>query len=135
MPRYAYLDASAIVKLVTREPETPALESTLANRDGLVTSRISVVEVTRAARRSGRRKLVARTQEVFDALVILEISSAIADAAGAVEPAGLRSLDAIHLAAALSLDLGTDADLDFITYDNRLAEAARLAGLPTTIPR
>lgn len=43
----------------------------------------------------------------------------------------LRTLDAIHLATALRL--GSDLDA-VVTYDNRLAEAARTLGLPVAAP-
>ena len=43
----------------------------------------------------------------------------------------LRSLDAVHLAAAL--DLGDDLD-SLVTYDERLAAGARSYGVPVTAP-
>jgi predicted nucleic acid-binding protein len=46
-------------------------------------------------------------------------------------PAALRTLDAIHLATAMALAPGLDA---FVTYDDRLAEAARALGLPVIRP-
>ena len=51
--------------------------------------------------------------------------------AGRLDPTTLRSLDALHLAAAL--DLGDDLD-GLVTYDDRLAEAAALNGVPVTTP-
>ncbi|MBK5250721.1 MAG: VapC toxin family PIN domain ribonuclease, partial [Actinomycetales bacterium] len=43
----------------------------------------------------------------------------------------LRSLDAVHLAAALSL--GDDLE-GIVTYDDRLAEAAQANGVPVASP-
>ena len=53
------------------------------------------------------------------------------DEAADLAPAALRTLDALHLAAAATLDLPS---LDFITYDTRLAEAARCHGLTVLTP-
>jgi predicted nucleic acid-binding protein len=130
--RYAYLDASAIVKLVVIEPETAALEADLAQRAGLVTSRLGVTEVRRAARRAGGRRLVQQVEDVLEALVILEMTPGMFDRAAELVPATLRTLDALHLSAALELNLPS---VDFITYDRRLADAARRAGLGVTVPR
>ena len=135
MPLYSYLDASAIVKLIAAEPETAALESALARRDGLLTSRVSVVEVQRAVRRAASRKLLQRVDDVFEAFVLIEASASILGAAGSVAPTTLRSLDAIHLATALSLHFDEPATLEFICYDNRLADAAKRAGLEVSRPQ
>lgn len=62
----------------------------------------------------------------------MELDAAIAARAGAIKPQGLRSLDAIHLASALSL--GSDLDA-FVTYDARQADAARAAGQEVLAPR
>lgn len=56
---------------------------------------------------------------------------AIARAAGDLAPFSLRTLDAIHLASALARGPELDA---FLTYDDRLAEAARSLGLPVVRP-
>ena len=121
MPGYAYLDASAIVKLVVQEAETGALERDAATRDGLITSRLSAAEVMRAARRIPRRRLAQQVSDVLDSFVLVAITTPVLDASGTMSPGELRTLDAIHLATALSLEI---PDLDFITYDDRLARAA-----------
>jgi predicted nucleic acid-binding protein len=131
---YAYLDSSAIVKLMRVEPETSALETVLAHLDGVVTSSLSVVEITRAVRRVGNRKLLQRVEDIIDSLVLIDLNGGIVASAGGVAPPELRSLDAIHLATAISLDF-QDGELEFITYDQRLAAAARKAGLTVSAPR
>lgn len=68
---------------------------------------------------------------VLDSLVLTEVTAAIFEAAARLDASGLRSLDAVHLAAAL--DLGGDLD-GIVTYDERLAEAARAYGVPVTAP-
>jgi predicted nucleic acid-binding protein len=134
MARYAYLDASALVKLVAAERETAALENDLAQRDGILSSRLSVAEVTRAVRRAGNRKLLQRLEDVFESLVLIDVSAPLINAAGQMLPAELRTLDAIHLATALSVQLGPLDSVDVITYDRRLEQAATRAGLAVERP-
>ena len=127
----AYLDSSALLKLAVREPETSALEADLAGRDGLVTSRLAVVECRRAARRASHRRVLQTVDQILDAIYLIEVTPAILDAAAAEDPPLLRSLAAIHLAAALSVG---DARMEVITYDRRFAEAARANGLIVVQP-
>ena len=126
----AYVDSSAILKLVVREPETAALEAHLATRDGLITSRLSVLECRRAVRRAANRRLLQAVEGVFEALYLLDITPALLDAAASVDPPLLRSLDAIHLATARSID----PHLELITYDERQADAARAGGFVVLAP-
>lgn len=68
---------------------------------------------------------------LLDDLVILGLEPAIATAAATIGPATLRTLDAIHLASAATLGADLEA---FVTYDRRLAEAARALGMPVASP-
>jgi predicted nucleic acid-binding protein len=131
MPGTAYLDSSALLKLVVREPETSDLEADLADRDGLLASRLVVLECRRALRRASLARVLQRVDDLLDALYLLEITPAIVDDAGAIDQPFLRSLDAIHLATALSVN---DPDLALITYDTRLAQAAAVSGLIVVQP-
>lgn len=125
-----YLDASAIVKLVLPESGTGELVDYLESRPTRLTSAISPVEVGRAVfRRLGGQVAVANA--VFEDIVVMGLSSSIAGRASSIEPATLRALDAIHLSAAVELGDGLEV---LITYDRRLAEAAREAGLPVASP-
>jgi predicted nucleic acid-binding protein len=119
------------VKLAVIEPETGDLEADVARRDGLLTSRLGVTEVRRAARRVGGKRLIAHVDEVLEAFVVVEMTPRMFEEAGAIGPVLLRTLDALHLAAAAALDL---PQLDFITYDTRLADAARRHGLSVLSP-
>jgi uncharacterized protein len=129
--RYAYLDASAIVKLAHRERETDAVERLILDHDGLLSSRLSEVEVARAIGRAPEKRLLQHVAEVFEAIVLIDVTRAIVRRAAALTGGDLRALDAIHLATALSVNI---ADLDFIAYDMRLARAARAHGLTLPIP-
>ena len=128
----AYVDSSALLKLALREPETPALEAHLVSCDGLVTSRLAVVECRRAVRRASSRVRVLQTvNQVLEAVYLCDITPAILDEAAMADPPVLRSLDAVHLATALSIG---DAGLEVITYDERFAAAARASGLTVVLP-
>ena len=127
----AYLDSSALVKLMVREDETSALEADLAGRDGLVTSRLAEVECRRAAERAGNRRLLQRVNDVFDSIYLLDLTAPVLAHAANLRPASIRSLDAIHIAAAISVG---DSELDLITYDDRMADAARANGLSVAQP-
>ena len=127
----AYLDSSALVKLMVREDETAALEADLAERDGLVTSSLAMVECRRAAALAGNRRVLQRVSDVLDAVYLLDLTSPVLEQAASLRPAPVRSLDAIHIATALSIG---DADIDLITYDDRMAEAARANGLRVAHP-
>ena len=131
MTGVAYVDSSALLKLVVAEPETSALEADLAGREGLVASRLAALECRRAARRTSNRRVLQAVEQVLDAIYLLDITPAILDRAAVADPPLLQSLDAIHLATAVSID---EPALDVITYDRRLAEAALAAGLRVVQP-
>lgn len=129
--RATYLDSSAVVKLVIAEPESSALRAHLRRRRPLVSSALARTEVLRALLPSGAAAL-SRGRDVFRRLDLVRINDRILDAAGILEPAQMRSLDAIHVATAhlLGEDLG-----QVVTYDDRMADAARQLGLKTASPR
>ena len=127
-----YLDSSALVKLVLPEAETTALLASLAAWPTRVTSELAGVEVLRAVRRVATDgALETRAEEVMAGLHLLKMEADILDRAARLEPRTLRSLDAIHLASALSLgdDLGAMA-----VYDDVLALAAGACGLEVVAP-
>ena len=131
MAGLAYVDASALVKLVQAEPETAALESDLANRDGLLCSRLAATELRRACARAKRPRLLQQVDEVLESVYLVEVTPAILEAAGRLKPVLLRTLDAVHLATLQTLD----EPVDLITYDDRLADAAKAHGLSVVTPR
>jgi predicted nucleic acid-binding protein len=94
------------------------------------TSVVGLVEVRRAAiRRPGVTE--ARVEDVLVRVVGIAFDPDIADAATTIGPATLRTLDAIHLASAAALGADLEA---FVTYDRRLADAARALGMPVASP-
>lgn len=127
----AYLDASALVKLSLEEDHSVALRQATQGWSHLVSSRLAVVEVLRAARRRDpAAEPTARDVLSHTALVLL--SDRVLYAATQLDPVTIRSLDAIHLATALRLGNALAA---FVSYDQRQLEAAESLGLPTASPR
>lgn len=127
-----YFDTSALAKLVVVEDETEALRAWIAERGDVpsVTCDLTRTELMRAVRRVDTDLLV-RVREVLDTLTIVGVPAELFTAAGRLEPATMRSLDAIHLAAAL--DLGDDLDV-LVAYDERLAAAAKSHGIEVAHP-
>jgi len=126
----AYVDASALVKLVVAEAETPAMYRWFVEATRTLTSRVGMIEIARAAARRGAIDADHR-DVVLSGVEVVEINASIAAAAATIGPAALRTLDAIHLASAISLLPDLEA---FVTYDDRLADAARAIGLPVVRP-
>lgn len=126
-----YLESSALVKLIAAEPGSSALRAYLAGQKARVSSQLTRVEVLRAVRRTDRSEMTLRRAEQALAIIALTpVDERVLARAASLEPPRLRSLDAIHLATALSID-GLDA---LVTYDHRLADAAREAGLAVVSP-
>lgn len=129
--RVTYLDTSAFVKTVVLEPESSQLGRFLAGATRLVSSSLLETEARRAALRIDPRHL-ALVELRLRGLARIAVTTDILVAAGSLRPAGIRSLDAIHLATALALG----DDLDYVvTYDPRMAEAAVGLGLDVRAPR
>jgi len=128
-----YLDSSALVKLVAREEESEALLEFLSSRPERVSSILARIELARALRRAAAPpSLARRAEQLLRRIALLRLWGAVADAAARVDPPELRSLDAIHLASALSVR----DDLEvLVSYDRRLSAAAAEAGLPVARPR
>jgi len=126
-----YLDSSALVKLIVTEPETAALRRYLREHPERVSSALARVEVCRALRRAGvTEATLRRADQMLGRIALVAMDDPLLRAAAALSPSGLRSLDAVHLATALSLD-GLDA---VVTYDRRLDAAAAQTGLVVASP-
>lgn len=125
-----YVDSSAIVKLVAIEPETPALSRFLERRQPLVSSRLASTEIRRAVLPLGDRFLRQAT-EVLAGFELVRVSDEVLEDAGRLEPASLRSLDAIHLATA-ALFGNTLGGL--VSYDRRMSDAALIYGWSVHAP-
>lgn len=129
--RLTYVDSSALVKLAVAEPESKALRRFLSRRQPLVSSTLARTEVARALMPSGPEAL-SRGEEVLRRIQLLRINDRVLREAGRLQPAELRSLDAIHLASARQLGSSVK---QIVTYDERMADAAAEAGWSVAAPR
>lgn len=125
-----YLDSSALVKLVVSEAESKALTGHLRRHPTRASCALARVEVIRAVRAQGARA-TRRARALLERTSLIRLDDALLDAAAELEAHELRSLDAIHLAAARALG---DSLTEVITYDRRMADAARKLGLPVVAP-
>ena len=127
-----YLDSSAIVKLVAPEPETDALMVFVGTDPERVSSALAVVEVNRAVQRlGGNEVLFRRAREVLSRIALIKIDDPVLRTAAELDPPTLRSLDAIHLATALSI---VEPVAALVTYDSRLRDASRQNGIVVESP-
>ena len=127
-----YLDTSALIKLVVAEPESPSLRTYLGTipDDTLFTAALTRTELIRAVRRVDEAA-TTRSRHLLGGLATVNLTNSLLDAAAVLEPPLLRSLDAIHLAAAQR----AGADLRAVlTYDIRMADAAGLLSIPVIAP-
>jgi uncharacterized protein len=123
----AYFDSSAIVKLTRDEPESMALIDYLEEASvEASTSVLAEVEVLR-----NLRKIPLESEQALAGFYLLALDDDVRRSAVSIGRDALRSLDAIHIATALAVG---DRDLQFVTYDNRQADAARQAGLKVIQP-
>jgi predicted nucleic acid-binding protein len=127
-----YLDSAAVVKLVHAEPESQALRDWLDERaeTGWISSALVEIEAFRALARHAPAAVV-RLHPVLDQIELIDLSPRIRILAQTVQPAAVRSLDAIHLGTALHT---RSVLTSFVTYDKRLLDAAAAAGLPAVAP-
>ena len=131
LPPMAYLDTSALVKLVVPEPETSSLRAELGRWPRRVSSTLCRAELVRACVRIDQATR-DRARALLDGLFLVSVTGPVLDAAADLEPVSLRTLDAIHLATARTLEPGLGV---FVTYDQRLSAAALEVGFPVLAPR
>lgn len=125
-----YLDSSALVKLVVPEPESGALREVLRSWPERVSSEVAEIEVERIARRIGGGA-IRRGRSVLSRVALVELDDEVRRSAAMLRPPELQTLDAVHLATALSLgeDLGA-----LCAYDSPLADAAAAVGVNVLVP-
>lgn len=127
-----YLDSSALMKLILPEEESVALERSLEHWPDWVSSELAAVECRRTLRRISAPAAASRRADgVLRTTTLIRLDAGVIRLAEHVGPPMIRSLDAIHLAAALSIGDYPEA---FITYDARLAAAARTLKLNVLQP-
>ena len=117
------------MKLVNVEPESNALAAEVAEWGAHVTSVLGAVEVRRAVRRV--RGDSARADAVLQETSLVDLDEGVRELAVQLGPPELRTLDALHLASAISLEDELGA---FACYDTRLAGAAAREGIRVLTP-
>jgi uncharacterized protein len=129
------MDTSALTKLLITELETPELQTWLTAQTGegeyAVTSALGRIELMRVVARYGEPGQAERARYLLDGLDIIPLTAPVIALAETIGPATLRSLDAIHLAAAAQIKLELTA---FVTYDHRLLSGCREVGFATASP-
>ena len=126
-----YVDSSVLLKRYVEEADSAAADSLLRGDRALLTARHTIVEVRRNLARllSGRDLVTARAAFADDlsSLSIIELDEVTCESAAAIaEATGVRTLDALHLAAAQRVSAPGTV---FLTFDLRQAQAARALGL------
>jgi predicted nucleic acid-binding protein len=119
----AYIDTSALVKLLKPEPETSAFRAALGDWPVQVASELIRVEALCTARQLGSEDILQRAKAALELINLIPVSPEIIELATSAHAPPLRAMDAIHLATALTIrdDLGA-----VFVYDNDL-HAATLA--------
>ncbi|MGH7231792.1 MAG: type II toxin-antitoxin system VapC family toxin [Nitrospiraceae bacterium] len=135
-----YLDTSALVKLYVDEPMAQAVKAAVGETDAVATSLLAYVEARAAfarARRESRlslsayRRVVDAFVEDWSRYITVEVTDALVKEAGQLAASrSLRGYDALHLAAALSLQHRITMPLYFLAFDRQLMAAAKREGLP-----
>jgi predicted nucleic acid-binding protein len=126
-----YLDSSALIKLVFEEPESSSLARFLGAWPTRASSTLASVEVLRTAHVVNDAAVTSHARALLAHVHLIRPGDLVLAAATRVDPASLRTLDAIHLATAVSL--GHEL-AGMVVYDRRLAGAARHAGLTVWAP-
>jgi predicted nucleic acid-binding protein len=115
------------VKRYVAEPGTDLLRAVMRDADGWFMCRVGYVETIRAVGLVAGSAAARRFREEWSAVGVLDVDQRLAEEAAALALVHeLRSLDALHLAAALLLPRD---DLVVATWDRRLHAAAAAVGL------
>ena len=123
-----YVDTSALGALLIEQPESDALVEWLdRTADVLVSSDLLETELRRIAVREGIDQ--GAVTRILDGVGLAALDRAVYRGAGLLPMPYLRTLDALHLEAAMRLDVAA-----VLTYDHRLGKAARAVGLQVIAP-
>lgn len=125
-----YLDASALVTLVSGRRYSTALRGYLASQPPMPmgTSTIGIVETVRTLDSVGDFPSVL--QDLLANYAEIVVNEEVRDMAAQL-PAGVRTLDALHIASAQLLGEGLHC---LVSYDKRMVEVAHQIGLPVASP-
>jgi predicted nucleic acid-binding protein len=128
--RTVYLDTSVLGRILLDEPDTPAIRRELGHFERHVSSGLLSVELHRLGLRVN---MLAVVSELLSGKVLIPVDAEILAAAETITPPTVATLDAIHLATAVSLSNTGKLDA-LMTYDKQLATGAREHGLEVLAP-
>jgi predicted nucleic acid-binding protein len=139
--RVAYVDTSALGRILLNEPDKAAIELAFEGIDEVVSSRLLWIELRRLARRcevrtaaAGEPQQVSQlAEELLRPIAAIPLEESLLANAEVIRPTSVAALDAIHLATAVHLAEVSPLDV-IVTYDRRLAEGAREHGLKVLAP-
>jgi predicted nucleic acid-binding protein len=128
--RSVYLDTSVLGRVLLDEPDTPAIRRELGHFERHVSSGLLSVELHRLGL---RENMLALVSELLSGKVLIPVDAEILTAAETIAPPTVATLDAIHLATAVSLSSAGQLDA-LMTYDKQLATGAREHGIEVLAP-
>jgi uncharacterized protein len=127
-----YLDTSAVLRAILESGASPDLEARIARAPVLITSRLSLVESSRALHRLRQLGQISETKladadrelnAVWARCELWELTASVCERARQVAPAkSLRTLDTLHLATFV-MARERIGDLQLVTADQRLRSA------------
>lgn len=129
-PTAVYVDTSALGRVLLTEPDEPAIKRSLADYDKIVSSRLLQVELRRLA---FRKNLLNATAELLAEVALISMNELILTASETLSPSAVGTLDAIHLATAVSLSKAGELNA-LMTYDKQLAAGAQAHGITVLSP-
>jgi predicted nucleic acid-binding protein len=128
--RTVYLDTSVLGRILLNEPDTPTIRRELGHFERHISSGLLRVELHRLGL---RENMLAFVSELLSGKVLIPVDTEILAAAETIAPPTVATLDAIHLATAVSLSNAGKLDA-LMTYDKQLATGAREHGIEVLAP-
>ena len=125
-----YVDTSALARVLLAEPDAAVIRSTLGRYSAWWSSRLLVVELRRLAKRTA---LERPAEHFLSEIRLVDLDRAAVERASRLDPVELRSLDALHLEAAITLT-GAGQVAAVLTFDHRLQAACAHHGLAVEAP-
>jgi hypothetical protein len=125
-----YVDTSALGRILLAEPDAATIRATIANYEEQWSSELVTVELGRLGKVHG---LQSNAQQLLSNINLIRITSPRLRKAAAIDPAHVRTLDAIHLSAAVALHAaGTVAGV--LTFDSQLQAGCQHHGIAVEAP-
>ena len=124
-----YLDSSAILKYIFAEPERPALVKTLTSQ--AISSELARLEVKRAVYRINPKDIILANEELSRINFVSISNQVLGVAESFTSSVTLATLDAIHVATAITLGKGIEG---IITYDKQMIANAATMGIKVLSP-